>query len=183
MSATHEVFNQSTPLVDRNLYAIDPALRGAVARLGAGWADTELTALGKRLGSADVLEWGRLANAFPPQIRNFDRNGRRIDEIEFHPAWHEIMRLMIGAGVHADPWVEPKPGAQVARAAKYLLFSQVENGAQCPVTMTYAVVPVMQRYGAAVPAVATDWLPRILSHDYDPASRPVADKRGALLGM
>ena len=90
---------------------------------------------------------------------------------------------MIGAGVHVDPWADPKPGAQVARAAKYLLFSQVENGAQCPVTMTYAVVPVMQRYAAATPAIARDWLPRILSHDYDPASRPIGEKRGALLGM
>jgi putative acyl-CoA dehydrogenase len=183
MNATHEVTNQSTPFVDRNLYEIDQAFQEGVARLGAGWADTELQSLGARLGSAEVMEWARLANAFPPQLRNFDRSGRRIDEVEFHPAWHEVMRLMIGAGVHADPWADPKPGAQVARAAKYLLFSQVENGAQCPVTMTYAVVPVMQRYAAAVPAIAREWLPRILAHDYDPASRPIAGKRGALLGM
>jgi len=183
MNATHEVFNQSTHFVDRNLYGVDPALQDGIARLGAGWADAELRSLGARLGSAEVMEWARLANAYPPQLRGFDRSGRRIDEVEFHPAWHEVMRLMIGAGVHADPWADPKSGAQVARAAKYLLFSQVENGAQCPVTMTYAVVPVMQRYAAATPAVARDWLPRILSHDYDPASRPIGDKRGALLGM
>jgi putative acyl-CoA dehydrogenase len=85
--------------------------------------------------------------------------------------------------VHADPWADPRPGAQVARAAKYLLCSQVENGAQCPITMTYAVVPVMQRFAAATPAIARDWLPRILSHAYDPASRPIEGKRGALLGM
>jgi putative acyl-CoA dehydrogenase len=183
MNTTHEVFNQSTPFVDRNLYAVDPALQDGIARLGAGWADAELRSLGARLGSAEVMEWARLANAFPPQLRNFDRSGRRIDEVEFHSAWQEVMRLMIGAGVHADPWADPKPGAQVARAAKYLLFSQVENGAQCPVTMTYAVVPVMQRYAAATPAIARDWLPHILAHDYDPASRPIEGKRGALLGM
>jgi putative acyl-CoA dehydrogenase len=183
MSATHEVFNQSTPFVDRNLYEVDTALQEAVRRFDAHGADGELHALGGRLGSAEVMEWARLANAFPPQLRNFDRNGRRIDEVEFHPAWHEVMQLMLGAGVHADPWVDPGPGAQVARAAKYLLFSQAENGAQCPVTMTYAVVPVMQRYAQAVPAIARDWLPRILSHDYDPASAPVTAKRGALLGM
>jgi len=183
MPATHEVFNQSTPFADRNLYEADAALREGAARFGAGWADADLCALGARLGSAEVAEWARLANAFPPQLRSFDRYGRRIDEVEFHPAWHEVMRLLLGAGVHADPWADPRPGAQVARAAKYLLFSQVENGAQCPVTMTYAVVPVMQRHAAAVPAIARDWLPRILSHDYDPASLPVADKRGALLGM
>jgi putative acyl-CoA dehydrogenase len=183
MAATHEVLNQSTPFVDRNLFAIDPALQEAVARNGAEWARAELSALGGRLGSAEVADWARAANTFPPQLRTFDRSGRRIDEVEFHPAWHEVMRLMIGAGVHADPWADPRPGAQVARAAKYLLFSQVENGAQCPVTMTYAVVPVMQRYAAATPAIARDWLPRILSHSYDPASRPIAGKTGALLGM
>ena len=183
MNATHEVTNQSTAFVGRNLYTNDPALQESVKRLGAGWADAALRTLGDRLGSQEVADWARQANAFPPQLRNFDRSGRRIDEVEFHPAWHEIMRLMIGAGVHADPWADPKPGAQVARAAKYLLFSQVENGAQCPVTMTYAVVPVMQRQAAVVPGIARDWMPRILSHDYDPASRPVDGKRGALLGM
>jgi putative acyl-CoA dehydrogenase len=183
MGATHDVFNQSTPFVDRNLYAVDAALRDGVSRFGAGWAETELHALGARLGSAEVMQWARLANTCPPQLRNFSPQGTRVDDMEFHPAWHEIMRLMIGAGVHADPWAEPKPGAQVARAAKVLLFSQVENGAQCPVTMTYAVVPVMLRYAAATPAIARDWLPRILSHEYDPASRPIAEKRGALLGM
>jgi putative acyl-CoA dehydrogenase len=183
MPLTHEVLNQSTAFVDRNLYEVDPAVQDGVARFGAGRADGELRALGARLGSAEVMEWARLANASPPQLRSFDRGGRRIDEVEFHPAWHQVMTLMIGAGVHADPWTDPGPGAQVARAAKYLLFSQVENGAQCPVTMTYAVVPVMQRFAAAVPAMARDWLPRILSHEYDAASRPVAGKRGALLGM
>jgi putative acyl-CoA dehydrogenase len=183
MDSTHDVMNQSTPFVDRNLYAIDPALQEAVSGNGADWAGVELQALGARLGSAEVAEWARLANTFPPQLKGFDRSGRRIDEVEFHPAWHEVMRLMIGAGVHADPWADPRPGGQVARAAKYLLFSQVENGAQCPVTMTYAVVPVMQRYAAATPAIARDWLPRILSHTYDPASQPIGTKRGALLGM
>ncbi len=183
METTHEVINQSTPFVGRNLFAIDPALRDAVMKNNAQWAAGELSALGERLGSAEVGDWARLANAYPPQLKTFDRSGNRVDEVEFHPAWHEVMRLMIGAGVHADPWADPKPGAQVARAAKYLLFSQAENGAQCPVTMTYAVVPVMQRYAAHVPAIARDWLPRILSHDYDPASRPGTGKRGVILGM
>jgi putative acyl-CoA dehydrogenase len=183
MTATHEVFNQSTPFVDRNLYAVDIALQQAVQRFGAGGWEADLLELGAELGSPAAAESARLANANPPQLRNFDRTGHRVDEVEFHPAWHATMRRMIGAGVHADPWVEPKPGAQVARAAKYVLFSQVENGAQCPVTMTYAVMPVMQRYAAAVPAIARDWLPLIASHDYDPASKPIDGKRGALLGM
>jgi len=183
MAGTHEITNQSTPFVDRNLYAIDAALHDAVNHHGAAAAGTELLTLGARLGSAEATEWARLANAYPPQLRNFDRNGRRIDEIEFHPAWHELMRLLLAAGVHAEPWANPRPGAQVARAAKYLLFAQVENGSQCPVTMTFAVVPVMQKQAGANEAVARDWLPRILSRDYDPASRPVSGKRGALLGM
>src|SRR5262245_12196335 len=132
MGATHEVLNQSTPFVDRNLFTADPALQEAVGRNGAAWASDDLKALGARIGSAEVAEWARQANAFPPQLRTFDRSGRRIDEVEFHPAWHAVMRLMIADGVHADPWADPRPGAQVARAAKYLLFSQVENGAQCP---------------------------------------------------
>ena len=183
MNATHEVTNQSTPFVGRNLYTNDPALQESFERLGAGWADAALRSLGDRLGSQEVADWARLANAFPPHLRSFDRSGRRIDEVEFHPAWHEIMRLMVATGVHAEPWVDPKSGAQVARAAKYLLFSQVENGAQCPVTMSYAVVPVMQRQAADVPGIARDWLPRILSNDYDPTSSAIGHKRGALLGM
>ena len=183
MSATHEVLNQSTPFVDRNLFTVDPALQDALERYGAGWAKADLNAFGATLGTAQMAEWARVANMFTPQLRNFDRSGRRIDEVEFHPAWHEVMRVMIGGGVHADPWAEPRAGAQVARAAKYLLCSQVENGAQCPLTMTYAVVPVMQRYAAATPAIARDWLPRILSRTYDSASRPIEGKKGALLGM
>ena len=181
--ATHEVFNQAAPLVDVNLFATDRALADALTREGAGAAAPALQALGAELGSSAMQEQGRLANAYPPIFRPFDRAGRRIDEVEFHPAWHALMARLIGEGVHADPWVQPGPGAQVARAAKYFLFSQVENGTQCPTTMTYAVVPVMQKFAAAVPAIAQDWLPKILSRAYDPASAPVAAKRGVLLGM
>jgi putative acyl-CoA dehydrogenase len=183
MTVTHEVFNQSTPFVDCNPYALDVALQQAVAHFGAGRSEPELLALGAALGTPEAAESARLANANPPQLRSFDRSGRRVDEVEFHPAWHELMRQLIGAGVHAEPWIDPKPGAQVARAAKYVLFSQLENGAQCPVTMTYAVMPVMQRYATAVAAVGRDWLPRIASREYDPTSQPIGGKRGAILGM
>lgn len=181
--STHEVFNQSTPLVDLNLFASDRALMDAVANEGAGWAMQDLHALGETLGREETLELGRLANQFPPQLKTFDRHGHRIDEVEFHPAWHAVMALLIGSGVHADPWADPKPGAQVSRAAKYLMFAQVENGAQCPTTMTFAVVPVMQRMAKAVPAIAETWLPRLLSHEYDARSTPIDGKRGALMGM
>jgi putative acyl-CoA dehydrogenase len=176
---THEVFNQAPPFGDVNLYRCDPALREALLREGAGWADAELDALGERLGRAEILELGRLANANPPRLIAFDRNGRRIDELEFHPAWHQLMDLMIGAGAHAAPWDTPRPGAQVARAAQYLLFGQVENGAQCPVTMTYAAVPALRQSDR----LAATWLPKILSREYDPRSLPIEQKRGALIGM
>ncbi|MGX4640354.1 isovaleryl-CoA dehydrogenase [Massilia sp. SYSU DXS3249] len=176
---THEVFNQAPPFGDVNLYTCDPALGEALVREGAGWAAGELGALGARLGRFEVLDLARLANANGPRLAAFDRGGRRIDEVEFHPAWHELMALMIGAGAHSRPWAEPRPGAQVARAAAYLLFGQVENGAQCPVTMTYASVPALRRAGA----LGERWLPKILSNEYDPRSLPVQQKRGALIGM
>lgn len=180
---THEVFNQAPPFGGINLLRCDPALQAALEREGAGWAAGELAALGERLGRFEVLDLARVANANGPRLVNFDRSGRRIDEVEFHPAWHELMALMIGAGAHSAPWTDPRPGAQVARAAAYLLFGQVENGAQCPVTMTYASVPALRRPGNLPGALAGKWLPKILSREYDPRSLPVEAKRGALVGM
>ncbi len=176
---THTVFNQAPPFADINLFDCDPALCEAVEREGAGWAATDLSALGARLGTAAVLELGRLANAHPPALQAFDNQGRRIDEVEFHPAWHALMAQLIAAGAHSSPWEQPQPGAQVARAARYLLFGQVENGSQCPVTMTYASVPTLRQHAA----LAARWLPKILAREYDPRSLPVDQKRGALIGM
>jgi putative acyl-CoA dehydrogenase len=176
---THAVFNQAAPFADLNLLACDPALREGVAREGAGWALAWLERLGARLGSAAVLDLARLANANSPVLVNFDRNGHRVDEIEFHPAWHELMGMLIENGAHSLPWESGQAGAQVARAAAYLLFGQVENGSQCPVTMTYAAVPALRQH----PRIAARWLPKILSRDYDPRSLPVEHKRGALVGM
>jgi putative acyl-CoA dehydrogenase len=180
---THEVFNQAAPFADVNLFRCDPALREGLEREGAGWAAATLDALGARLGSADAQELARLANEFTPRLVNFDRAGHRIDEVEFHPAWHSLMRMLIENGAHSLPWEggqgERQAGAQVARAAAYLLFGQLENGSQCPVTMTYASVPALRQNAA----IAARWLPKILSREYDPRSLPVAQKRGALIGM
>ena len=178
-AGTHEVFNQAPPFVGVNLYACDPALQEGLRREGGGWAAPALEALGARLGSAEAQELARLANVHGPRLVAYDRSGNRIDEVEFHPAWHQLMAMMIGAGAHAAPWLEPGPGAQVARAAQYLLFGQLENGAQCPVTMTYASVPALRRHAR----IADKWLPKILSRDYDPRSLPVEQKTGALVGM
>jgi putative acyl-CoA dehydrogenase len=176
---THEVFNQAPPFGDVNLFRCDPALREGLAREGAGWAAGMLDALGARLGASSLQEAARLANEFTPRLVNFDRSGRRIDEIEFHPAWHQLMTLLIENGAHSLPWESGQPGAQVARAAAYLMFGQVENGSQCPVTMTYASVPALRQNAA----IAARWLPKILSREYDPRSLPVGQKRGALVGM
>jgi putative acyl-CoA dehydrogenase len=176
---THEIFNQASPFAEVNLYACDPALQEALVREGGGWAAGALQALGAELGRAEVLDLARLANVNSPRLVSFDRAGRRVDEVEFHPAWHRLMELMIGAGAHAAPWTDPRPGAQVARAAQYLLFGQLENGAQCPVTMTYASVPALRQAGP----IADKWLPKILSRQYDPRSLPIEQKHGALIGM
>ena len=179
---THEVFNQATPFENVNLFACDPALAEALLREGGGAALQELDALGERLGRADTYALAREANRHGPELQQFDRAGRRIDEVAFHPAWHALMEILIGAGTHAAPWAAPGPGSQVARAAAYLLVGQVENGAQCPVTMTYASVPAL-RQALDLPQIAARWLPKILSREYDPRSLPVEQKRGALVGM
>ncbi|MES2324034.1 MAG: isovaleryl-CoA dehydrogenase [Pseudomonadota bacterium] len=176
---THQVFNQAGAFQDVNLFACDQALQEALAREGGAWAGPQLQELGARLGTADVLDLGRQANVNKPILHNFDRSGRRVDEVEFHPSWHRLMAMMIEGGAHAAPWDTPRPGAQVARAAQYLLFGQVENGAQCPVTMTYACVPALRHAGP----IADKWLPKILSRQYDPRSLPVEQKHGALIGM
>ena len=175
---THEVSNTVTPFENINLYAADPALQEALLREGGAAAAESLHALGAQLGRAEVLDLARLANQYSPKLHNFDRAGKRVDEVEFHPAWHSLMALLIENGAHASPWLGG-PGAQVARAARYMLFGQVENGSQCPVTMTYASVPALKQ----APKIAAKWLPKILSTEYDPRSLPVEQKRGAIIGM
>jgi putative acyl-CoA dehydrogenase len=175
--------NQPPPFEGRNLYRIDVALREAVERAGAANAHAELDRWGETLGSAESFELADAANRFPPRLVTHDRRGERIDAVEFHPAWHALMRLATTAGEHSAPWVAPEPGAQVARAAMYFLHAQVENGTQCPLTMTFASVPVLWRHAAAMPALREVWMRRVLARDYDPRPLPVADKRAALIGM
>ena len=176
---THEISNTVAPFENINLYACDPALQEALLREGGANAAASLQALGELLGRAETLELARLANQNKPTLHNFDREGRRIDEVEYHPAWHKLMTLLIENGTHASPWDAVEGGEQVARAARYILFGQVENGSQCPVTMTYASVPALRQ----APRIAARWLPKILSRQYDPRSLPIEQKRGALLGM
>jgi putative acyl-CoA dehydrogenase len=178
-TSTHEVLNQPPALADYNLYTTDSVLGELVAREGAAWAADELRLFGQHLGRADVLALGELANRFVPELRTHDRFGYRIDEVEFHPAWHELMRLGVEAEVHALPWNRRRPGAHVARAVKHYLLTQVEAGVLCPLTMTFAAVPAL----GAEPAVAGEWVPRVTSARYDPRLRPASEKVGCLVGM
>jgi putative acyl-CoA dehydrogenase len=176
--STHEVVNQPYALEDYNLFEADAALRGWV-RQGAPWAEADLAAFGARAGTADYLELGALANRHPPEFDTHDRYGRRVDLVRFHPAYHELMRVAIAEGIAASPWDEPRPGAHVARAAKFYMQSQVEAGHGCPVTMTFAATPTLK----LEPALAAEWLPRIHSRAYDPRNIPAHAKRGATIGM
>jgi putative acyl-CoA dehydrogenase len=170
--------NQPPPLRGYNLYAENRPLVEAVRREGGAFAEDRLLALGEAAGG-EPLEWGRLANEHPPILRTHDRYGHRIDEVEFHPAWHDLMELSVGTGIHALPWREERPGAHVARAAMMLVMSGVEAGHCCPISMTYAAVPVLRR----VPEIADEWIPRLTSTAYDPRFIPAAGKTGALCGM
>ena len=119
MTDTHLVTNQPPPLAGYDVFGSDLALVEGVRRHEAGWALDALTALGERAGADEAQEWGRLANENPPKLRTTDRYGNRIDEVEFHPSWHQLMEVAVGAGLHASPWVDPRPGAHVARAAGF----------------------------------------------------------------
>jgi putative acyl-CoA dehydrogenase len=176
---THRVTNQPPPLLDYDVMQGDAALREAVAREGAGWAEERLQRLGQAAGSARFIEAGFLANEHPPRLRTFDRFGQRIDEVEFHPAYHELMALGIEHRLPMLPWAEPRAGAHVTHAAMVYLLSQAEGGVLCPLVMTYAVVPALRHQ----PDVADAWLPRLLEGQYDPRCIPAPDKRGVTFGM
>jgi putative acyl-CoA dehydrogenase len=179
MSATHEVFNQSTPLEEVNLYEIDLPLREAVKREGAGWAEDRARDFGAICGTRHVLKLGADANEFPPKLKTHDRFGHRIDEVEFHPAWHELMHLGFEHEIHSLPWTDPQIGANVARAAIMTQLNQAEAGVGCPISMTFSVIPALRHQ----PEVAAEWEPRFLSPVYDGELRPASAKPGCVAGM
>ena len=146
-----EVSNQPPPLEPYNLFASDTVLRTAVKREQAGWADDGLSALGATLGKPETIQLGFDANKYPPVLRTLDRYGHRLDEVDYHPAWHALMSIALRAGLHSSPWADPKPGAHVARAAGTYMLNQIESGVYCPLAMTYGSVPTL-RYAPAVAA-------------------------------
>jgi putative acyl-CoA dehydrogenase len=176
---THGVFNQPSPLVDYNVFEADRPLAEAVRREGAEWAEERIAAVGEYAGSERAQTLGRLANENGPRLRTHDRYGHRVDEAEFHPAWHELLGKAVEFELHSSPWKDPQPGAHVARGAAFMCMSQAEAGIGCPISMTYSVIPALRTQ----PELAAEWEPRLLSAAYDPRNAPAPEKSGALAGM
>jgi len=178
-ATTHEVTNQPPPLIDYNVYETNRPLAEAVRREGADWAEDRISAVGALAGSARIVELGAEANENPPKLRTHDRYGQRVDEVDFHPAWHELLGLAVEHELHSLPWKRPQPGAHAARGAAFMCMSQAEAGIGCPISMTYSVVPALRTQ----PELAAEWEPRILSSAYDPRNVPAPEKPGGLAGM
>jgi putative acyl-CoA dehydrogenase len=175
---THDVTNQPPPLDGYNAFLTDRPLIEALAREGGAAGHDHLVGYGARVGG-DLLTLGFDANRFRPQLKAFDRFGQRLDEVEYHPAYHQLMQAGIEAGVHSWSWSDDARGTHVVRGALSYLHHQAEAGTSCPLTMTHAAVPVLRQSAE----LAHDWLPRVLARRYDGRNRPAADKPGLTLGM
>lgn len=178
VTKTHEVTNQPTPLVDYDV-ADDATLLVGLREWGASWAEPELHEVGRLAGSAHVGEMARMVNENPPALRTHDRYGHRVDEVEFHPYWHELMSTAVAYGLHAAPWGAGGPGVHTARAAKFFVWAQAEIGHLCPISMTYAVVPALRHEAS----LAARYEPLLESSVYELGSREPDAKAGLIAGM
>ncbi len=176
--ATHDVTNQPPPLAPYDA-SEDTALLEGLRREGAGWAEEGIRRLGLRAGSVQAQEWAELANRHEPELRTHDRYGNRVDEIEFHPSWHHLMRVAVGEGLAGAPWADDRPGAHVARTAGGLVWGQTDAGHGCPTSMTYAAIPALRRQ----PELAKIYEPLLTGRAYDPELGVPTEKRGLLAGM
>ena len=176
--ATHDVTNQPPPLAPYDA-SDDTALLEGLRREGAGWAEDGLRRLGRRAGSAEAQDWGDLANRHEPVLRTHDRYGNRIDEVEYHPSWHRLLRVAVGEGLAGAPWADDRPGAHVARTAGGLVWGHTEAGHGCPTSMTYAAVPALR----GTPELAKVYEPLLTGREYEPGLRTPTEKRGLLAGM
>jgi putative acyl-CoA dehydrogenase len=177
--STHEVTNQVPELQNYNIFTSDIALAEGVRQGRAAWHAEKLSRLGAELGSSEILRLGELANRHLPELATHDRFGNRIDSVEFHPSWHQLLSLLRREGLHALPWMEPKDGAHVARAAGYFMHAQVESGSLCPTTMTFASIPVLQNEPALFAAIQS----KLFSREHDPRDLPLEQKHSILIGM
>jgi putative acyl-CoA dehydrogenase len=171
--------NQVPDLGDYNLFTSDAALAEAIACFGAGWHAEHLDRLGARLGLSDVMRLGELSNRHAPDLLTHDRLGNRVDTIEFHPSWHTLLGMLRQEKLHALPWMQPLPGAHVARAAAYFMHGQIEAGSLCPTTMTFASIPVLREE----PALFAGLQSKLYSSAHDPRDVPIAQKDSILIGM
>ncbi len=176
---THTVANQAPPLQGVNVFASNTALVEATEREGASWVRQRAFELGVLVGGEPQQSWGRLANENKPVLKTHDRYGNRIDEVEFHPAWHKLMKLGVEHELHALPWRTEQPAAHAARAALYMTAMQAEAGFCCPITMTFAVLPALR----AQPELLSEWGPLVTATTYDPRLVPASEKGSAIAGM
>lgn len=175
---THQVENQPPTLENYNSYTADRALQEGVKREG-GTNNSALKTFGQWAGSTEAIALGFDANRYAPQLVTHDRQGHRVDLIEFHPAYHQLMQTAVEHGLHASPWRNPQPGAHVNRAANYFLQAQVEAGHGCPITMTFAAMPALRHQ----PNLLESWGDKITAPHYDPRNVPYFEKRGVTIGM
>ena len=176
---THDVTNMPPYIGDQDLWADDMALREAVAREGGGWAEDHLSGFGKATGTAENFDKGERANRHHPELRPYDRHGMRINQVDYHPAYHDLMGHAIENQVASFGWKHQRPGSHVAHTALTYMMNQVEGGLMCPMAMTYSAIPPLR----ATPGIAEEWIPRLLSTSYDPRDIPVGQKTGATMGM
>jgi putative acyl-CoA dehydrogenase len=176
--ATHDVTNQPPPLAPYDA-SEDTALLEGLRREGAGWAEQDVRRLGRLAGSAEAQGWAELANRHEPVLRTHDRYGHRVDEVEFHPSWHHLMRVAVAEGQAGAPWADARPGAHVARTAGGLAWGHTDAGHGCPTSMTYAAVPALRHQ----PELAKVYEPLLTAREYEPGLRVPAEKRGLLAGM
>jgi putative acyl-CoA dehydrogenase len=175
--STHEVVNQAPLRAGINEFSTNVPLVESVRQYDAGWALDDLARVGELVGTEQFQQDAARANRFEPQLRTHDRWGNRVDEVDYDPSYHRIIRAAVAEGAHTSAWAEPRPGANVARAATFMLFAQVEPGHACPISMTHAAVPTLLMSDE----LSREWLPRLLSRDYDGALG--AGKSSALFGM
>ncbi|WP_119583349.1 acyl-CoA dehydrogenase family protein [Streptomyces europaeiscabiei] len=176
--ATHDVTNQPPPLTPYDA-SEDVALLEGLRREGAEWAEKDVRRLGLTAGGAEAQEWAEQANRYTPELRTHDRYGNRVDEADFHPSWHHLMRTAVGEGLAGAAWADDRPGAHVARTAGALVWGHTEAGHTCPTSMTYAVVPALRRQ----PELAAVYEPLLTGREYEPGLRVPTEKRGLLAGM
>ncbi|HJS86948.1 MAG TPA: acyl-CoA dehydrogenase family protein [Acetobacteraceae bacterium] len=177
--ATHDVLNQAGALEDYNAFAADKPLVAAARAFGAAWAEPDLRRAGAVVGGAHVQALARQANRHLPELRTHDRFGRRVDLVEFHPAYHALMALVFGCAAHAYAWTHPQPGTHVARGVLSYLWNQAENGVCCPMGMTFAAIAALRHD----PALLAEWAPLINRSEYDSRAAFAKEKAGVTVGM